>query len=124
MHGDQVVPQTVLEWRPFERIVLDTLIPIPIQNVSALSEYVLAPTDRGTRFTQRIGKARGPLLGRWMCDLSMRLMLARHGQRDLERFRAYVERDLTDRGEAAGSGSPLDSPGVSPHAGASAPHRH
>jgi uncharacterized protein YndB with AHSA1/START domain len=125
VHGDQVIPQTVIEWRPFERIVLDTLIPVPIRNVYALTEYLLSPTDKGTRFTQRMGKARGPMLGRWLCDVTMRRMLARRGQKDLDRFRDYVERDLAGRGGVdRGSGSPGDSPDMAAPAGTSTPHRH
>jgi uncharacterized protein YndB with AHSA1/START domain len=92
-HGDQLIPQTILEWQPFERIVTQDLVPIPFPNTYALLETNLIPTGAGTRLTQAFSKATGPWLGRAFCDLVLRMSAARR-KKDIEAFKAQIEADL------------------------------
>jgi uncharacterized protein YndB with AHSA1/START domain len=50
-HGDKLLTVTVLEWQPFERMLFNSLVPIPIPNTYALMELRLTPTGTGTRLT-------------------------------------------------------------------------
>lgn len=95
-HGDQVVPQTILQWHPFEQMTTEDLLPIPIKNTTVLADYRLAPTEVGTRFTQSFSKARGSLPGRLMADLMIRMM-AKAAVRDIEAFKEQIEKDFMAR---------------------------
>lgn len=91
-HGDAVVPLTVLTWQPFERITVEFTAPIPIRGTTGLSEIRLEATGTGTRLTQVLSKAAGPVLGRLMADAALKLS-AKHFQHDLDQFKAHVESD-------------------------------
>jgi hypothetical protein len=86
----------VFEWRPFERMVTQGLMPIPIKNTYALVEYKLEPVEGGTRLTQAFSKASGPWLGRLMSD-TMMPMSAKQAQKDLEKFKQHLEADLAQK---------------------------
>jgi hypothetical protein len=45
-HGDKLVPQTVLEWQPFELMLIQERPP-DLRDVSVLSEYRLEPIAGG-----------------------------------------------------------------------------
>jgi uncharacterized protein YndB with AHSA1/START domain len=68
-HGDKLVPQTILEWQPFERMIVSELSPI-FQNSGGISEYRLESMDSGTLLTKSLGKPTGPFLGRMMLSLA------------------------------------------------------
>ena len=95
-HGDKPTPQTILEWQPFERMITQDIIPMPIPNVSALIEYRLEPIPTGTRFSQIFSKARGPLLGRLLCNFVMKRM-GRQGLVDIRAFRDRIQADFSAR---------------------------
>lgn len=101
-HGDAVIPLTVLEWQPFERMLVEYISPVPIKGVMALTELRLEATAIGTRLTQIFSKSSGPLLGRMMSDAGLKSS-AKEFQRDIEAFRTHVEADFAqhpDEGQA------------------------
>lgn len=90
-HGEgKVTNQTIVEWRPFERVVtIDTPSALG-GKVSAYVVYQLAPIETGTRFTQTIVGATGPAIRRAITVLFLK-SLRKSGQRDAENFRDHVE---------------------------------
>jgi uncharacterized protein YndB with AHSA1/START domain len=101
-HGDRIIPETVLEWQPFEKIVTQDLTPIP--KTSVLVEYQLSPAGAGTRLVQRFSKAQGPLPGRLLIKLMSAMTARRQGERDIGAFKRQIEADLAARSP----GSPVD----------------
>lgn len=95
-HGDEVFPQTVLEWRPFERIVVQLLAPVPSPETYILIEYRLARTAAGTTLTQSFARATGPEDGRALADAFVGGM-GDVAQADLDRFKAHVEATVAER---------------------------
>jgi uncharacterized protein YndB with AHSA1/START domain len=110
-HGDRLQPQTVLEWQPFERVVTQDIIPMPIPNVTVLIEYRLEPIAAGTRFTQVFGRARGPWLGRLLCNFVLRGM-AKQGQQDIRSFRDRIQADYAARGDLPPAAPSLDAAAI------------
>jgi uncharacterized protein YndB with AHSA1/START domain len=98
-HGEEFIAMTVLEWHPFERILVQTVPPIPIKGATCLIEITLESVDNGTKFSQVFGKAKGPFLARTMVNLAFRSM-ATQGQVDIDNFGKHVAADLAGRGEA------------------------
>jgi uncharacterized protein YndB with AHSA1/START domain len=92
-HGDKVIPQTILEWQPFERMVILQLIPLPFPDTTILIEFQLIPTQKGTRLVQTASKAKGPLLGRVLVDYLMMPMTSKGVERRTEEFKRYIEDD-------------------------------
>lgn len=92
-HGDAIIPLTVLEWQPFERMVVEYISPVPIKGVTGLTELRLEETATGTRLTQIFSKSSGPLLGRMMSDAGMKSS-AKEFQQDIDKFKAHVEADF------------------------------
>jgi uncharacterized protein YndB with AHSA1/START domain len=92
-HGDSNFPQTILEWQPFERILVQILAPIPVNNTSLPVEYRLVPISQGTRLVQSFGKASGPPHGRMMANVMFKRM-ARIAQRDIDNFGKHVEAEI------------------------------
>lgn len=92
-HGDAVIPLTVLEWQPFERMVVEYITPVPIKGVTGLTELKLEQTAAGTRLTQIFSKSSGPLLGRMMSDAGLKSS-AKQFEHDIEAFKAHVEADF------------------------------
>lgn len=116
-HGDKVVPQVILEWTPFERVVTQDRIPIPVPNTFCLVEYRLTPIATGARLSQSIGLGPGPWLGRQLCRLMLPTM-TKQGQKDIEAFRDRIEADFAARA-ALPSGPPLDADALAQAASAS-----
>jgi hypothetical protein len=50
-HGKRVTPQTVIEWQPFELMVTQDRLPVPMMEIY-LHEYRLVEIPSGTRFSQ------------------------------------------------------------------------
>ena len=101
-HGDKVFPQTILEWLPFDRILVQGLAPIPVKNTFLLIEYRIEPTPQGTRLIQAIGRPSGPLFGRVMASLLFKSM-AKIAQRDMDNFKKHLEEDWTWQGAVSES---------------------
>jgi uncharacterized protein YndB with AHSA1/START domain len=89
-HGDVVFPQTILEWEPFERILVQTAVPIPVEDTFMLIEYKLENVGEATRLTQTFGKATGSPEGVAMAD-EMMLGMSDIGQHDIDAFGRHVE---------------------------------
>ena len=96
-HGDNVVPQTVLEWQPFESMLLKELFPMN-HNVSYLAEYRLQSIESGARLTREIAYPEGPLFGRTMLRV-MPLMFKPINRRLFNNFRTRIEEDYRSQGE-------------------------
>jgi hypothetical protein len=96
-HGDTFMPQTILEWEPFTRVLVQTLVPIPVKDTFMLIEYRLEPTAKGTRLSQTFYKATGPLPGRLMGNLVFKSM-AKSAQKDIDNFKKHVEDERSRRG--------------------------
>jgi uncharacterized protein YndB with AHSA1/START domain len=99
-HGDAIIPLTVLEWQPFERMVVEYISPVPIKGVMALTELRLEATATGTMLTQIFSKSSGPLLGRMMSDAGLKSSVKQF-QHDIEAFRAHIEADFAGQPEEA-----------------------
>jgi hypothetical protein len=91
-HGNGVVSLTVVEWQPFERMISQFPVPVPIKGTTGLTELRLEPIETGTRLSEIMSKTRGPLLGRLMGDHAFRKMEPKF-RADLARFKAHIEAD-------------------------------
>jgi len=122
-HGRMIVTQLVLEWLPFDRVVLRQLIPVPgRKSTQTIIDLQFGQIDEGTRLSQTATKPTGPLFQR---SLAKVMMTARRGraQADMDEFRQRIVDDYkarrqhqeTDRGllssliDAAASDSLKDS---------------
>lgn len=94
IHGNRKTPFTVLEWQPFERILMQCAMPVP--NCSTLMELRLAPSTNGTKLHQLYSKTKGPLPGRLASDLMLKGM-AKGARENLEIFRKTILVDLDQR---------------------------
>lgn len=95
-HGDRIVQQVVLEWRPFERIVTRDRIGEAGGGFYVLSVWELAPTAAGTNIKYRAGRFEGPPLLRAVGPMMLkakRRQFVRYGQA----FRDAVETDYARR---------------------------
>lgn len=92
-HGDAIIPLTVLEWQPFERMVVEYVSPVPIKGVMALTELRLEETAAGTRLTQIFSKSNGPMVGRMMSDAGLKSS-TKEFQHDMDEFKAHIEADF------------------------------
>lgn len=92
-HGKMIVSQIVLEWMPFERVVLQQLIPMPgSRPTQSIIDLQFAGIDEGTRFSQTATKPTGPLLQRSVARLMMAARRSRT-QGDMEDFRDRIVED-------------------------------
>ncbi|HJW91545.1 MAG TPA: DUF2652 domain-containing protein [Anaerolineales bacterium] len=99
-HGDQFVAQTILEWRPFERMVTQDLLPVPVPNTTCLTEFRLDPIESGTRLYQVFSKARGPLAGRLLADAFIS-STAKQTWKDIKAFKEFIEKEHAVRSNQA-----------------------
>jgi hypothetical protein len=96
-HGTQTTRQTVVLWKPLERMITQDLIPVPIPNTSAYVEYRLTRIERGTRLVQAVSKAvTGPFLGRFIVNLVMPTKW-KEFDHDIQKFKRYIEEDYARR---------------------------
>jgi hypothetical protein len=88
---------TIIQWRPFEQMTTESILPIPIKNVVVLVDLRLIPTEKGTRFVQTFSKAKGPLVGRIIAAIVFSTMM-KAAQRDMQAFKTRLEKDLLAQG--------------------------
>lgn len=96
-HGDKMVPQTILEWQPFESMIVQELSPM-LPDVSAISEYRLDSVEGGTRLTKTSTMPSGPLLGRILINL-MTPVFKPIVMRAFETFKHQIESDYRAHAE-------------------------
>jgi len=97
-HGDKWVPQTILEWQPFESMITRESTDM-FRDLSAIVEYRLDSTEGGTRLTKLFARPTGSFLGRTLIRL-LAPVLSRFVKKDLESFRLEIENDLLEHSEA------------------------
>lgn len=95
-HGNRVIPQVVVEWRPAERVVMQMLLPFPGRESHVHFDFRLTPIESGTLLSSTVGRLTGPPVKRWLTRLVMR---ARHRrtQHEIETFRDGILEDHADR---------------------------
>lgn len=99
-HGEQLIRQTVVSWKPFERVITQDLIPVPFPNVTAYVGYELSRTEKGTRLVQAVSKAMtGSILGRLIVDLIMPTKRKEFAH-DIEKFKKHLEEEAAKHGAA------------------------
>lgn len=96
-HGNQLVPHTILEWQPFERMLTQEVFPLMTAN-TYMREYCLETMGEGARMTITVGKEAGPALGRVLMRIMMTLT-SRMIYRNLESFKHQIEHDYRERQE-------------------------
>jgi hypothetical protein len=105
-HGEHATVLTVVEWTPFERVLHDSVMHLPVSTANILCEFSLEPFDGGTRLGQAFGPPRGPWLGRNLARGFMAMISGRM-QKDLDGFKTLIEADHASRGERP---EPLEMP--------------
>jgi hypothetical protein len=97
-HGDKMVPQTILEWQPFESMIVRELSPL-FREASAISEYRLDPVEGGTRLTKTSTWPTGPLLERILLRLLTPVFIP-FMKRAFENFKHQIGSDYQAHDEA------------------------
>ena len=96
-HGDRVIPQTVLEWVPFERMIVKQAS--LMSSIHFLVEYCVAPSGNGTRLVMNSDAPDGPLFGRLMIR-AMNSMLRTMMEEAFAAFKDAVEAAYQPASEA------------------------
>lgn len=120
-HGKMTISQLILEWSPFERVLVRQLVPFPLlpsQPIYNLVDYRLTPTDKGTRLDTIVMKPTGMAGKRYLAQLMIR-MLKKTAQGDLETFRDRIQEDQTTHSPSQLSPTPISSAQISSAAAAS-----
>ena len=106
-HGDQLIPQIVVEWRPFERIVIKQTSPVPGPPNYVHIALNLSPTETGTVLEMMGARPTGAFwqrpFGRAVYKLMDSSLMAQLKEelsfkRGLERFRDAIEDDAEKSG--------------------------
>ena len=92
-HGEKWVPQTILEWQPFERMITREVASY-FGGMSAIVEYRLETTEGGTRLTKLFAKPSGPFIGRMLFRLLAPVISRTYQKGVLEAFRLEIENDF------------------------------
>ncbi len=98
-HGNKSYSQVVLEWRPFERVVVEQTLELPGGPATMVLDYQLTQIDRGTRLTATAARLSGSGLRRVLWR-SMVKTVGRRWQQQLELFRDHIEADAERRQRA------------------------
>jgi len=93
-HGQGSTGMTILEWKPFERMLMNCAMPFP--KVTSLHELRLSPSEVGTCLEQNMMRCKGPLLSRLVADIGLRQM-AKRATADLVAFKERIESDHARR---------------------------
>lgn len=117
-HGDKIVPQTILEWQPFESMIVKELFPMS-HEVSWLAEYRLDSIEGGTRLTGTYSKPTGPFVGRTLLRLLFSLLFRRIKKGHFEAFAQRIEDDYQAHGGAFKSEAKVTGKQILESAGAS-----
>lgn len=98
-HGKQVVPQTILEWQPFERVVTRDRVAVPLMAVYVIEEYQLQQIPTGTHLSVLMSRPSGPLPGRLLVERALKGMQD-SGNGDMRAFKNLIESDARFTGAA------------------------
>lgn len=101
-HGDNVIPQVVLEWRPFERMLVRQPSPIPGGKSQVHIDFGLQPRDGGTLLTCRGARPTGSRWQRALVRVIHRVMRPMI-KRNLEKFKREIEEDASSRESMPGA---------------------
>lgn len=91
-HGKMTVSQLILDWKPFERVVLLQLIPLPGKPTHSILEFRFNVMESGTRFTLTATKPTGPPVPRFLARVMMWVRRNRT-QADIDTFRDRLSED-------------------------------
>ncbi len=80
----------IVEWHPFERVVIRETFPMPGAPVQELQAFELSETETGTRLRRTCGNLSGPAFKRLMARAFLR-MLRKQMDEGMHRFREAVE---------------------------------
>lgn len=92
-HGDKVARHVIVEWRPFQRVVIRERAPLPGPPAFVLQAFELEEVEKGTRLRRVAGRPTGPGLYRLIGRVFYRAYKA-EATRGMERFRDQVEASL------------------------------
>jgi uncharacterized protein YndB with AHSA1/START domain len=88
-HGDKVVPQTILEWQPFERMTTSEVAAI-LPSLTSMVKYQLESVEGGTKLTKIMSQPTGPFLARMILSLLVPVF-SRFGKKTMKRFGLEIE---------------------------------
>ncbi|MCO6453536.1 MAG: DUF2652 domain-containing protein [Caldilineales bacterium] len=97
-HGDVIIMQTVVQWRPFEQMTTEDLVPIPGSSIRILMDYRLEPEPVGTKLVQEWGPVKGNIFGRSMTRMILPTK-RKEAQADIEKFKAVIEAETARQSE-------------------------
>ena len=83
----------IVEWRPFERIVIRETFPMPGVPVQEMQAFELSETEAGTRLRRVCGNMSGPAYKQLMARAFLR-MLRKQMDEGLQNFKAAVEESV------------------------------
>ena len=109
-HGDKVLPQVILAWSPFDRILLEQLLLVPGGPATMVVDYRLTPRNGGTALTLTAGRMSGSGVRRllWRTMIRVSSSVVRRGMR---RFCDLIEEDF-ERLQTAASPARLDAESI------------
>ncbi len=107
-HGKMILPQVVLDWRPFQRVAFQQLIPMPGQTTHTLNDYRFSSLGEGTTLEMTATKPTGPVAQRLLARLMM-TMVRKKVEARMEEFRDGIVEDYSAHHHHQGSGDPLSS---------------
>ena len=90
-HGEKWVPQTILEWDPFDRMLVREFAPY-FQGVTAIVEYRVDSMEDGTRLTKLFAKPKGSFLGRVLMHIVSPLF-KQFSKKSMAAFKVEIEND-------------------------------
>jgi hypothetical protein len=100
-HGNMIVTQLVMEWLPFERVVLQQMAPIPGRRpTQSILDLRFTEIEEGTRLSLTVTKPTGPLLQRTLGRIMMTTRRDRT-QADMDEFGDRIVEDYAANHPAA-----------------------
>jgi hypothetical protein len=102
-HGKKVFPQVVLEWEPFDRMVIETSLR---GDASLVLDYQLTAVNGGTVLATTAARLRSKGLGGVMLRAGMPIQ-ALGAKRGMRRFRDRIEEDF-ERRQSSGPSPQID----------------
>jgi len=105
-HGKMTIPQLVLEWKPFERVLLRQQMPFPGRPTQVLIDFRLTPNQEGTKLSQTVTRPTGTLLKRSLARAMIK-MRADRTRRDMREFGDRIQDDLSAHQPAPASSMPI-----------------